>query len=199
MNNITTINTREAADRLLSALGEQLQHAGHRYRLVVVGGSALLALGLLARATKDVDVVAFESDGQMIAPPKPLPDGLIQARDRVSRDFGLPEEWLNTGPSSLLELGLPEGFEGRLERREYGAALTVWFASRLDQIHLKLYAVVDQGPGRHEADLRALGPTGEELVTAARWARSHDPSEGFRSVLVQVLADLGVRRDEIGD
>lgn len=198
MNNIT-ITTREAADRLLSALGEQLQHAGHRYGLVVVGGSALLALGLVTRATKDVDVVAFERDGQMIAPPKPLPDGLIQARDRVSRDFGLPEEWLNAGPSSLLELGLPEGFEGRLERREYGAALTVWFASRLDQIHLKLYAVVDQGPGRHEADLRVLGPTGEELVTAARWARSHDPSEGFRSVLVQVLADLGVRRDEIGD
>jgi hypothetical protein len=116
----------------------------------------------------------------------------------VTRDFGLPEEWLHSGPSSLLDLGLPEGFEGRLQRRDYGPALTVWFASRLDQIHLKLYALVDQGPGRHEADLRALDPTREELIAAARWARGHDPSEGFRSILSQVLAQLGVGHDEIG-
>jgi hypothetical protein len=197
MNNIA-IDSHEGADRLLSALGEQLEHLGFRYGLVVVGGTALLALDLVARATKDVDVVALEKDGQMLAPPKPLPAGLIQARERVTRDFGLPDEWLNTGPSSLLDLGLPDGFEGRLLRRDYGPALTVWFASRLDQIHLKLYALVDQGPGRHEADLRALEPTGEELLMAARWARSHDPSDGFRSMLSQVLAHLGAGHGEIG-
>lgn len=197
MNNIA-IDSPEGADRLLSALGEQLQYLGYRYGLVVVGGTALVALDLVARATKDVDVVALEQDGQMLTPPKPLPAGLIEARERVTRDFGLPPEWLNAEPSSLLDLGLPEGFESRLQRRDYGPALTVWFASRLDQIHLKLYALVDQGPGRHEADLRALDPTSEELITAARWARTHDPSDGFRSMLSQVLAHLGVRNDEIG-
>jgi hypothetical protein len=52
--------------------------------------------------------------------------------------------------------------------------------------------MVDQGAGRHEADLRALEPKPEELLSAARWTRTHDPSEGFRQELVAVLAHLGV-------
>lgn len=76
--------------------------------------------------------------------------------------------------------------------RSYGTALTVRYAGRLDQIHFKLYVMVDQGAGRHEADLRALEPTPEELLSAARWTRTHDPSEGFRQELVAVLAHLGV-------
>ena len=67
-------------------------------------------------------------------------------------------------------------------------ALTVHFASRIDQIHFKLYAMVDQGAGKHEADLRALAPTTAELLEAARWTRTHDPSEGFREELVAALA-----------
>jgi hypothetical protein len=62
---------------------------------------------------------------------------------------------------------------------------------RATQDHIKLYAVVDQGPGRHLDDLQALRPSGDELVAAARWARTHDPSEGFRTELLRVLAYLG--------
>jgi hypothetical protein len=62
----------------------------------------------------------------------------------------------------------------------------------LDQIHFKLYALVDQGPGKHETDLRALKPTSEELVQAARWTRTHDPSEGFEHALRSALGYLGV-------
>lgn len=80
----------------------------------------------------------------------------------------------------------------RLEHRNFGDALTVHFAARLDQIHFKLYALVDQGAGRHEADLRALDPTQEELRAAARWTRTHDPSEGFRELLEACLRYLGV-------
>jgi hypothetical protein len=73
-----------------------------------------------------------------------------------------------------------------------GPALTVSFASRLDQIHFKLYAAVDQGPGKHEQDLHALEPTQDELVAAARWSRTHDPSDGYREMLIQALAFFGV-------
>ena len=121
-----------------------------------------------------------------------MPPALLAARDLVSRDFGLPEDWLNAAPADLLEFGLPEGFIDRLERRDYGEALTVHLASRFDQIHFKLYAMVDQGAGKHEADLRALEPTREELLAAARWTRTHDPSEGFREQLLAALAYLGV-------
>lgn len=49
----------ERADELLFALGEQLGAASQRFDLVVIGGSALLALGLVERATRDVDVLAL--------------------------------------------------------------------------------------------------------------------------------------------
>jgi hypothetical protein len=52
------LDSAAAADRLLSALSEQLSLAGHEYDLIVIGGSALLALGLVSRSTQDVDVVA---------------------------------------------------------------------------------------------------------------------------------------------
>jgi hypothetical protein len=140
-------------DRILSALSEQLAPAGEQTELVVVGGSALVALGLVARATRDVDVVARIAGGALV-PADPLPEALAAASARVARDFDLPPDWLNPGPSELLRFGLPGGFEERLTTRSYGAALTVHFAERLDQLHLKLYAFADQGLGRHEADLR---------------------------------------------
>jgi hypothetical protein len=180
----------ERADELF-ALGEQLAAASQRFDLVVIGGSALLALGLVERATRDVDVLAL-AGAEGLIPADPLPEALAQARDRVAQDFGLPAGWLNPGPTELLRFGLPDGFLSRVETRTYGPALTVLYAGRLDQIHLTLYAMVDQGAGRHEADLRVLEPTPEELVAAACWTRTHDPSEGFRQELVAVLAHLGV-------
>jgi len=175
---------------LLAAVGEQLAAGGTYAELVVIGGSALLAIGLISRPTRDVDVVALLA-GQTLVDPRPFPAELIAARDRVARDFGLPENWLNAAPADLLDFGLPDGFVERLERHDYGGSLTVHFASRFDQIHFKLYAMADQGAGKHEADLRALSPTRAELLAAARWTRTHDPSEGFREQLLAALAYLG--------
>jgi hypothetical protein len=188
---MSDIATQDAADQVLAALGEQLAAAGERYELVVIGGSGLLALGLIERSTRDVDIVALLS-GEELVSADPLPEPLQAARDRVARDFSMPKEWLNAGPTDLLDLGLPEGFIERLERRDYGAGLAVYLASRYDQIHFKLYALADQGPGKHEDDLRALEPTGEELQAAAGWARTHDTSEPFAAILNQVLSHLGV-------
>ena len=176
---------------LLTALGDRLAHARTRAELVVIGGSALTILGLVERATRDVDVVAL-FDGGVLRPAKPLPPALVEARDAVAADFGVSDGWLNVGPSDLLDYGLPDGFVERLERREFGEALVVHLASRIDLIHFKLYALVDQGVGRHEQDLRALEPTRGELLAAAEWACTHDPSEGFRQELEGALRYLGV-------
>ncbi|HTT94842.1 MAG TPA: DUF6036 family nucleotidyltransferase [Solirubrobacterales bacterium] len=184
--------TPDNADRLLGALGEQLAARGERFELVVIGGSALLALGLVERTTRDVDIVALRS-GDDLEGADPLPEPLRAARDLVARDFALAPRWLNPGPTKLLEFGLPQGFAERLERRDYGPALAVHFASRYDQIHFKLYAAVDAGgPGKHEADLRALSPTHAELVAAGRWSRAHDPSPAFAQDLRGALEFLGV-------
>lgn len=187
----------DTIDTILSALHEQLQERNARHEIVAVGGSALVALGLISRGTKDVDVVAIVKEGRLTSA-KPLPDTLAAATAQVGRDLMLDEAWLNPGPTDLLDFGLPDGFWSRVQPRRYGDFLTVDFAGRLDQVHLKLFAMADQGPGRHEADLRALKPTRDELVTAARWTRRHDPSEGFRSVLQQALHYLGVDDADLG-
>jgi hypothetical protein len=91
----------------------------------------------------------------------------------------------------MLDLGLPEGFLERTSRRPYGG-LILHIASRYDQICFKLYASVDDSPrGKHFADLKQLEPTPEELRGAAAWTVTHDPSDGFRHMLDQVLALLG--------
>jgi len=194
---MSDIASKDAADGILAALGEQVAAAGERYELVVIGGSGLLALGIIERSTRDVDVLALRS-GDELDSAEPLPKKLAAARDRVARDFSLPSDWLNPGPTDPLQLGLPEGFINRLERRDYGGSLSVYFASRYDQIHFKLYALVDQGPGKHEDDLRALSPIEEELLAAAHWSRSHDPSEGYAQMLRDVLTHLGVDDVDLG-
>jgi hypothetical protein len=110
----------------------------------------------------------------------------------IGEVLGIGADWLNPGPSALLDFGLPEGFAERAEVRSYGA-LTLHLASRFDQIYLKLYAAVDQGPGsNHVDDLKALHPSRDELRGAAAWARTHDPSAVFREELRAALRLFGV-------
>lgn len=191
--------TGETLDVLLGALGEQLEARGVTLEVVVIGGSALTALGFVRRATRDVDLLAIADKGELRLA-KPLPEALLSARAAVAQDFGLDETWLNAGPTDLLTWGLPEGFMSRVVTRRYGSSLAVHFAGRVDQVHFKLFAMVDQGGGRHEADLRALAPTPAELVAAARWSVTQDPSAGYRSVLAEALRYLGVDSDSaLGD
>lgn len=159
--------------------------------LVVCGGSALIALNLVTRTTKDVDVLATLDDGQLHCA-RPLPDWLREDANAVRTELNLPDNWLNDGPAdeNLFRLGLPSGLAGRLVLREFGPVLTVSFISRYDQIHFKLYAAADQG-GRHFTDLKKLSPTADELLAAARWTFTQDVSEGFRQVVGEVLQALG--------
>ena len=155
----------------------------------------MLAAGLVLRTTRDVDVVALMDDQGVLLDPAPLPLMLVVAAREVAIDLGLPENWLNNGPSSgeggLFRMGLPEGFVKRLTWKNIGEKLTVGFISRYDQIHFKLYAAVDQSGGYHADDLRQLTPTDEELLAAARWTRTHDSSEGYLLVLRWFLREFG--------
>lgn len=64
------------------------------------------------------------------------------------------------------------------------------FISRLDQIHLKVYAAADRA-GYHVDDLLALHPRPDEILMAARWCAQQDPSEGFDAILRDMLRKLG--------
>ncbi len=185
-------------NRALAAVGELLAAGGHKLGIVVVGGTALNLLGVVHRATRDVDVLAVASWGRgperAIQPPTPLPAALQGAVATVARDLGLAPDWLNTGVASQWETGLPPGLEERIHWRQYGG-LHVGLADRRDLIFLKLYAAVDDvGPTSiHYQDLIALQPSGSELDAAAEWVRSQDPSPALAKALTEVLSH--VRRD----
>ncbi len=182
-------------EKILSALGELLDARGIAIpELVVCGGSALNVLGHVRRTTKDVDVVALaehSEGGYSLRSADPFPAGLEEAVKKVARDFNLPDTWLNSGPTSTLDFGLPNGLMDRIETKRYGNKLVVHFLSRYDQIHFKLYAAVDQGPGKHLNDLAILKPTSAELREAAQWSFTHDVSVGYRQSVKELLRYLG--------
>lgn len=172
-------------------LGEVLHDRGLTYELAVIGGGALAMIGLIDRSTKDLDVVALVRAGA-IDSADPLPPPLEEAVTDVANELSLTRSWMNSGPAAMIRFGLPEGFLSRCTRIQYGS-LTIQFASRLDQIHFKLYATADDRPGgKHHRDLEALAPSSAELAQAAAWARTHDSSPGFELMVRQVLAAFGV-------
>ena len=174
----------------LSLLNEQLFLEGaESVHLVVCGGSALIATGLVPRTTQDVDVVALMDDG-ILKDPAPFPEKLVRAAKTTADLLNLPEDWLNSGPADLFRMGLPDGFVERLQKKIVGECLVMHFVSRTDQIHFKLYASVDRG-GYHVTDLKALNPTAEELSIAAKWCMTQDVSEGFLYLLKDFLRVFG--------
>ena len=186
---------------ILSALGEQLENWLIRpVELLVCGGSALNVLGLIRRATRGCRYSRLCERGMkgkksFLIKADPLTPELIMAAKKVARDFNLPDDWLNTGPASAVDLGLPNGIMKRVITRSiWSINWTIHFLGRYDQIHFKLYAAVDQGAGKHLDDLLALKPTSEEIEHAARWSMTHDVSEGFKQNLKRLIKLFGIQR-----
>ena len=187
---------KKEIEKILSALGDQLDEVNASVpELVVCGGSALNVLGLVRRTTKDVDIVAFtevdDKGNVQLKRADPFPAELTEASQKVARDFNLPERWLNPGPTSTVDFGLPEGLMERVEKRQFGKRLTIHFLSRYDQICFKLYAAADQGVGKHYSDLLSLDPKSQELEEAARWSMTHDVSDAYRQIIKELLNHMG--------
>lgn len=185
---------RSNIDEIFKALDAQIGvHGGIAINLVICGDTALAALELVSRTTKDADILGIMEMAQskpFIFAIKKMPDWLKRAAEVVGRDFGLPDNWLNIGPMSQLESGLPEGFVERLVIRKYGRYLSVYYIGRIDQIHFKLYAAVDRND-YHTQDLLALKPSVQEMKTAAQWVLTQDVSETFRLLLRDFLERTG--------
>lgn len=183
----------EGLEEALRTLGAVLESRQIDCSILVVGGSSLLLMGVVERATADLDVVGLAEGGRYVKAER-IPEPLAAAVRDVGAALGLSEKWLNNGPASLFDFGLPAGFEDRVTVRRYGT-LELHIAGRFDMICFKLYAAVDHSgypTSKHLADLEALAPTEDELLTAARWTRTHDGSEGFLGELVKILEVLGV-------
>jgi hypothetical protein len=179
------VSTLENALQTVSAV--LAQDGAEPEAVVICGGAALLSLGFITRRTKDVDVLAGVNPVEGLVDPRPFSPALTRAVEDVAKALGLPSKWFNAGPADQVMAGLPVGFLSRLQRREYGSHLTVFLPDRYDLIHLKLFAGVDQGPGRHWSDLKALNPTTDEMLAAARWVLGQDAGDVFPSVVRDAL------------
>ncbi len=185
---------KEKLNEVFMLLNNRLELANSEpISIVICGGSALIFIDAVQRITRDVDILGIIENKKIINP-DPMPLHLKEAALQISVDLGMDENWLNTAPKDLLKYGLPKGCINRLQEKKYGRILTVYFVSRFDQIHFKVYASVDSGPGRHVEDLLALKPTEEEMEKAARWAMTHDTSENFKILLQDMLRKLKYER-----
>ncbi len=164
-------------DRFLAAEGVRLD-------AVVIGGTALALLGVTARQTNDCDVHAPPLTPEVVDAARRFASAVRRAGDSLSDD------WLNNGPSSLVE-ALPPGWEERLQIVFKGTALTFRTLGRLDLLRSKLFALCDRGLDL--PDCLALAPTAEELSDLLPWICQQDLNPDWPEHVRATLADLGRR------
>ena len=117
----------ERLDQALRLTAERLENLdAPAEAFVVCGGAALLALGLVHRTTRDVDVLDRVAPSSRLIDPRPLSATLTRVADEVSAALDLPQGWLNTRPADPVLSGLPEGFLSRLVRHDHGPRLVVY-------------------------------------------------------------------------
>lgn len=188
-------------EQALRTLGQVLQDRGLSYDLVAIGGGALLLQGIVLRPTEDLDIVARAGEDSWVYA-KPFPEPLEAAIKDVGQAMGLSladsaeKDWINPGPAILAGIGLPEGFESRVQIRRYGG-LVLRLASRFDLIHLKLWAVTSSARRNRRRvdldDLVALKPTTDEWRSAIRWCARLDGRPAFHRLEAKLILDeLGV-------
>jgi hypothetical protein len=164
-----------------------------------LGGATLNLLGLVQRATTDIDVIARalrDSTGELrIEPATPFPPALTRAIRTVARDLGLSDDWMNAVIEAQWLGGLPPGLAEDVAWRNYGDGLDVGLVGRRTLIHLKLFASVDRGPTSvHAQDLIALRPTDEELKGAAAWVLTQDASPEWGSLVREAIEHVEQHR-----
>lgn len=167
----------ERLDSLLRGLGELLEtESGPEVRLVVSGGAALIAHGIVERVTADIDVFAQrELEGDLISG-YPLPGWFKIMVERFAEVENLPKKWINADTSlvgNALTL-LPPRCLQSLEEHRYGARLRVSFLKRDAQLYLKGYAIFGRDEPRDSKDFRALRPTPAEIRAVVEWLRENE-------------------------
>ncbi len=168
----------------LTAFDRFLADAGLEFEGVVIGGAALNLLGVIARPTRDCDVL-YPS-----LPPK-IAEAAHRFAARIRSDGGqLQDDWLNNGPASLAAQLTP-GWQQRLQPLFSGTALRLESLGRDDLLRSKLFALCDRGIDL--GDCVAMAPTADELRSLAPWLEAQDLNPDWPAHVRETLADLGRR------
>lgn len=184
----------EELEEALNLLGEILStQKSSEYWAVVCGGSSLLALGLIQRPTRDVDILALRDIEGAIDRVYPLPSDLGKAAAKVADELGLADNWLNSASSlHFPDLNsLPNSFWTGLETREFGSHLKMSFVERKGLLLLKFYAALNRAEQRDLDDLASLAPGVGETERALDWVTTAFSELSNKGRLPQILRLLG--------
>lgn len=155
---------------VLIAFGKYLHDRGQNFEVVIIGGAALLALGIINRATVDVDCLSPEI-------PADIQAAAITFSGKYSGNSSpLQKDWLNNGPRALVA-DLPSEWDKRLQMIYQGTGITVYTLCRADLLLTKLFAYCDRQ--QDEGDCIALAPTEQELSDSYNWLRERDGHPGW--------------------
>ncbi len=150
---------------VLNAFDRYLEERALSFRGTVIGGAALIVMGVVDRATKDVDCLE----------PR-IPEDVVEASREFARSpagaaMSLREDWLNNGPESLAR-DLPGGWMDRRVALYSGNRLILTTLGRMDLLRAKLFAYCDRQ--QDFGDCVALAPTALELATCLPWIVDRD-------------------------
>jgi hypothetical protein len=161
-----------------------LAERGLHFQSIIIGGAALIVMGLVNRLTKDIDCLD-----------PVIPDEIKLAALNFRLDnpqLHLWENWLNNGPISLTN-DLPEDWVNRTISLYEGKALVLRTLGRLDLLETKLFALCDRQ--QDIGDCIALSPTAVELDQCLEWLYERDGNpywpDNVRLSLKELAQELG--------
>lgn len=150
-----------------------------KLRAVVIGGAALQLMGVIARPTKDCDVLD-----------PTVPAEILRAADdfaKLHTADGITAGWFNNGPASFVR-NLPQTWTTRLQALYSGTALELLTLGREDLLRSKLFALIDRNIDL--PDCVALQPTRDELHSLLPWLSDQDGNEDWPRYVHDVLGQL---------
>lgn len=142
---------------------EYLEKQGAPFDAVIIGGAALVVMGVISRDTADVDFLD-----------PTLPESILKHAAnfrKANPGLRLGENWINNGPESLIR-DLDKDWRSRLVIVFKGKSLTLRTLGRLDLLKSKLFAYCDRD--QDLMDCVALKPTLDELEACFEWVASRD-------------------------
>jgi hypothetical protein len=167
---------------VVKAFDEYLGKKGCTFQATIIGGSALLLMGVIERATQDVDCLSPKV-------PKNIKEISVEFARWYSSQHKTPlqPDWLNNGPESLLR-DLPGHWQEHIQPIYQGKHLTFYTLGREDLLLAKLFAYCDRQQDLQ--DCIALKPSLEELKKAYTWLVKRDVNPQWPDHVMQSLKIL---------
>lgn len=163
---------------IIKKFDQFLSENDEEFEMIIIGGGALVLLGIISRSTRDIDCLSPE-----------IPAKIKKLSEEFAKNSGLSlnKDWLNNGPQSIVN-DLSPGWRDRLQLAFKGESITLHTLSRIDLIKTKISAMCARGSDLN--DVINLKPTLSELTETRSWLLSFDNNDQKWSKIVDSNIDI---------